>query len=214
MRLDRAKLRALRAWDAGRLAIRTVRSPGLEIHRGASTNFAAARFVLGPGARVVIGDGVAVDRAQGGLLIAAERGALVDIGEGSWLRCAVEPLRIVAFADAELRVGPGSLLNGCYLSAKRSVVLGRGVFVGLGARIFDADQHDFDAERPERIAPVEVGDHSWIAADATVLRGVRIGAHCVVGTRSVVTRDVPDHRFVRGVPAVCGGRVGDRSRSR
>ena len=47
--------------------------------------------------------------------------------------------------------------------------------MGLGSRVFDSDQHDFDAERPEVIAPVEIGDYTWIAADVTVLKGVRIG---------------------------------------
>ena len=50
--------------------------------------------------------------------------------------------------------------------------MGRRVFVGPGSRIFDADQHDFDAERLEEVEPVSIGDHVWIASDVTVLRGV------------------------------------------
>jgi maltose O-acetyltransferase len=94
------------------------------------------------------------------------------------------------------------------------VDLGRGVCVGFGSRIFDADQHDRDDEHPERIAPVQVGDHTWIAADVTLLRGVRVGSHCIVGTRSVLTTDLPDHTLAYGSPAVARGRVGDRSQAR
>ena len=63
--------------------------------------------------------------------------------------------------------------------------------MGPGSRVFDSDQHDFDAEHPEVAAPVAIGDYVWIASDVTVLRGVTIGEHSVIGARSLVTRDVP-----------------------
>jgi acetyltransferase-like isoleucine patch superfamily enzyme len=59
-----------------------------------------------------------------------------------------------------------------------------------------------------------IGDFSWIASDCTVLKGVTIGAHAVVGARSIVTSDVPDHTLVFGQPARPRGEVGDRSRVR
>jgi maltose O-acetyltransferase len=83
--------------------------------------------------------------------------------------------------------------------------------VGLGSRDVDSDQHDFDADREERIAPVEIGDHVWVAADVTITKGVRIGHHSIVGARSLVTRDVPDHKLAFGSPAEVRGDVGDRS---
>lgn len=214
VRLDAARLRAIQAGDRARLAWRRVLLPGLEIHAGASTNLAAARFLLEPGARVVLRAGVAADRTPGGLVVIAGPGALVDVGEGAWLRGELAPVRLVAFAGAELRVGAGAFLNGCHVSAKRRVVLGRRAFVGPGARVFDADQHDLDADRPERVEPVEVGDHAWIAADVTLLRGARVGAHCVIGARSLVTGVVPDHSLAFGVPARVRGPVGDRSATR
>ena len=92
--------------------------------------------------------------------------------------------------------------------------LGHRAWVGLGSRVFDSDQHDLDAARPERSERVAIGDHVWIASDVTVLRGVRIGAHAVVGSRSLVTSDVPPHALAYGVPARVRGVVGDRSKTR
>jgi hypothetical protein len=181
---------------------------------GASTNLAAGRYVLEPGARVVFGAGIHADRTPGGLIVIAGRDARIEIGAGTWLRGETEPVRLVAFAGAEVVTGPDSFLNGCHLSAKRSVRLGRRAWVGLGSRVFDSDQHDFDAEHPEVVAPVEIGDYTWVAADVTVLKGVRIGSHCIVGTRSLVTRDLPDHTLAFGIPAIARGKVGDRSRTR
>jgi acetyltransferase-like isoleucine patch superfamily enzyme len=53
-----------------------------------------------------------------------------------------------------------------------------------------------------------------VASDVTVMRGVTIGAHAVVGARSLVTRDVPPHTLVYGTPAEPRGTVGDRTNAR
>ena len=86
--------------------------------------------------------------------------------------------------------------------------------MGPGTRIFDADQHDLDHERLERREAVSIGDHTWISSDCAVLRGARIGAHCVIGTRSLVTGEIPPHTLAHGQPARPRGRVGDRSSAR
>lgn len=48
---------------------------------------------------------------------------------------------------------------------------------------------------------VIVEDDVWVGANATVVDGVTIGAHSVVGAGAVVTRSVPPHSVVGGVPA-------------
>lgn len=49
--------------------------------------------------------------------------------------------------------------------------------------------------------PVVIGNDVWIGANVVVLPGVTIGSHCVVAAGAVVTKDVPDHTLVAGVPA-------------
>ena len=48
---------------------------------------------------------------------------------------------------------------------------------------------------------MNVGHNVWIGYGACILRGVTIGNNCVIGTSSVVTKDVPDNAVVGGVPA-------------
>ena len=43
--------------------------------------------------------------------------------------------------------------------------------------------------------------HRWIGAGATILPGICIGEHAIVGAASVVTKDVPDCAVVVGNPA-------------
>ena len=50
-------------------------------------------------------------------------------------------------------------------------------------------------------APVTISDDVWIGAGAVILPGVTIGEHVVVAAGSVVTKDVPSHSVVAGVPA-------------
>ena len=45
------------------------------------------------------------------------------------------------------------------------------------------------------------GESAWIGAGATILPGVRVGKHAIVGAMSVVTKDVPDYAVVVGSPA-------------
>lgn len=49
--------------------------------------------------------------------------------------------------------------------------------------------------------PVVIEDDIWIGANAVILPGVSIGRHSVVAAGSVVTKDVPPHSLVAGVPA-------------
>lgn len=48
---------------------------------------------------------------------------------------------------------------------------------------------------------ITVGDDTWIGTGATVLDGVHIGSHCVIGAGAVVTKDVADYMIVGGNPA-------------
>jgi acetyltransferase-like isoleucine patch superfamily enzyme len=207
----RWRLKTIQAFDRLRLQRLHARHPGLRLDPEASTNFASSRFELAPGARLEIGPRVYTERRARGVHFSIAEGASVEIGADTWLRSDLGSVLIFAFPGARIRIGREGFLNGCHLSAKEAVLIGDRVWIGMGSRVLDADQHDLDAERRERVAPVQIGDHCWIAADVTVLRGVEIGEQCVVGTRSLVTRSLAPHTLAVGNPAVPSGKVGDRS---
>lgn len=48
---------------------------------------------------------------------------------------------------------------------------------------------------------IVIGNDVWIGYDAVILSGVRIGDGSVIGTRAVVTKDVPPYTIVGGIPA-------------
>jgi acetyltransferase-like isoleucine patch superfamily enzyme len=207
--LQRVYLRLLQAWDRARLARLARAHPGLEIDATASTNLASAKFELAPGARLRIVAGVLTERLPGRLVFYVGPGAQMEIGDGTWLRCEVEQIRLVAFEGARLELGRDCWLNGCQLSAKQHIEVAEGASIGPGSRVYDSD-HALDEEHSERCAAVRIGEFSWVSSDVTVLRGVEIGSHCVIGSRSVVTRSIPSHSLAHGAPARTHGRVGRR----
>ena len=62
--------------------------------------------------------------------------------------------------------------------------------------------HDFtQAHLPLQTAPIVVERGAFVGARAFVMPGLTLGAHCLVGAMSVVTRDVPPGARVAGNPA-------------
>lgn len=48
---------------------------------------------------------------------------------------------------------------------------------------------------------IVIGNDVWIGYDAVIMSGVEIGDGAIIGTRAVVTRDVPPYTIVGGVPS-------------
>ncbi|HPS30677.1 MAG TPA: CatB-related O-acetyltransferase [bacterium] len=48
---------------------------------------------------------------------------------------------------------------------------------------------------------IVIGNDVWIGYEAVVLSGVHIGDGAIIGTRAVVTKDIPPYAIVGGVPA-------------
>jgi len=100
-----------------------------------------------------------------------------------------------------------------YIGAGCEIVSVSGVHIGNGCTISDHvyindSSHSFDPrdgllmDRPLNTkGPISIGDGSFLGRNATVLPGVQIGRHCVVGAGSVVTRSAPDYSMVTGNPA-------------
>ena len=189
-RYDRWRWSRVRTRLAGRLELLGEASPHLRL----------ADLRIEAGARVTVGAGFCTERRPGNLFW-IQRNAVLELGARAWLRTEYGDNQLTAFPGARIVVGDDALLNGAMLHAKQSITIGSDARLAFGVRILDADLHDLDAETPERIAPVQIGDRVWLGANVLVLRGVRIGDDVVVGAGSVVTRDLPSRCLAVGSPA-------------
>jgi acetyltransferase-like isoleucine patch superfamily enzyme len=94
----------------------------------------------------------------------------------------------------------------CTISSYKHVRIGEQCVIADRAMFIDFDHGVVEVERPIRLQgiysrPVEVGSNVWIGYGACFLRGVRVGDNSIVGTNSVVTKNVAANSVVGGVPA-------------
>lgn len=82
-----------------------------------------------------------------------------------------------------------------------NVLLGPNVVLTTATHSQDYRIRNHDGESDIMGAPIIIEDDVWIGANVTVMPGVTIGRHSIVGAGSVVTKDVPPDTVVAGVPA-------------
>lgn len=93
----------------------------------------------------------------------------------------------------------------CVIDGSGGLEIGEGCDISCGVHIYThssvlrcvSDRRYSEVDR----APVKIGNHTFVGANAVINKGVIIGNHCIVGAGAVVTKDVPDFMVVGGVPA-------------
>lgn len=100
-----------------------------------------------------------------------------------------------------LQISDQVSLGRCEIILHDKVTIGRCVVINDGALLLTASHSLTDPAWGHKKAPIIIGDYAWIASNAIVLPGVRIGRGAVVGAGAVVREDVPDYGVVIGNPA-------------
>jgi acetyltransferase-like isoleucine patch superfamily enzyme len=124
-------------------------------------------------------------------------GRFAWLGNGTKIRCH----------EGEVLIGQKTVLGQeCTISAYQHVRIGEQCVIADRAMFIDFDHAVVEVERPIRVQGiykrnVDVGSNVWIGYGACVLRGVKVGDNSIIGSNSVVTRDVPSNAVVGGVPA-------------
>lgn len=98
----------------------------------------------------------------------------------------------------------------CQISAINKITIGNGLLTGRYVYIGDNAHGGFSWEEAN-IPPAKrklkskgeivIGNNVWIGDKATILSGVHIGENVIVAANAVVTKDIPSHCIVAGVPA-------------
>jgi acetyltransferase EpsM len=106
-----------------------------------------------------------------------EKSALLQEGSIVLVNCTI---------DMHARVGENVFLSSrCFLS--HHVTIGSHTFCGPAANL---------------AGNTEVGECCFLGINTTTVDGVRLGMNVQTAAGSVITKDVPDHVLIAGVPAV------------
>lgn len=91
----------------------------------------------------------------------------------------------------------------CIILDVCEVHIGDHVMFGPRVGVYTAE-HPIDpevrAEALEYGKPVTIGNHVWVGANVVINPGVHIGDNAVIGSGSVVTKDIPDMVVAAGNP--------------
>lgn len=128
-------------------------------------------------------------------------GGQIIAGDSLIIFSRMYPVEIYPDKGASIVIGKKVCLNeGVAIRAQGKVSIGDYTLLGPMVRIMDSDGHGIDGA-DNKIAPVTIGNHVWIGANALILKGVHIGDYSIIGAGSIVTKDIPAHSIAVGVPA-------------
>lgn len=103
-----------------------------------------------------------------------------------------------------VKVGNNTVINhsGVFLDTNE-INIGKHALIGPKSGLYGAI-HPFDVEARnegiEKAKTINIGDGAWLGGKVTVVPGVSIGKHSVIGAGSVVTKDIPDDVVAVGNP--------------
>ncbi len=106
----------------------------------------------------------------------------------------------------KVHIGAWSTVNRCcsflpsFSQKDGTITIGNHVAIAMGVTFLAAGHNYKQVSLPDTAAPICVGDHAWIGANATILPGVSIGEGAVIGAGSVVSRDIPAWSVAVGIP--------------
>lgn len=133
----------------------------------------------------------------------------IQVGENTYIMHHAE-LHVFNFRDiqqAGIRIGKNCLISEFnVLRGQGGITIGDNVYTASLVQILAVNHVYTDPTRPiiqQGITAqgIVIEDDCWIGAGAIILDGVRIGRGAVVAAGAVVSRDVPAHTVVGGVPA-------------
>ena len=131
------------------------------------------------------------------------RDAQVRLGRWCWIGHGTK----IRSHEGLVEIGAKTVMGQeCTISSFQHVSIGRECVIADRVMLIDFDHGVVEVERPIRQQgiykrDVRVGNNVWVGYGACFLRGTTTGDNCIVGTNTIVTKDIPDNAVVAGAPA-------------
>ncbi|MBK8005212.1 MAG: acyltransferase [Gemmatimonadetes bacterium] len=169
-------LAAIIALARGWLTVRWYRLRGFRVRAGRNFRIFGQLKLSGPG-EVIFGDDVRIDML-------------------------VTPF--THHPDARIEIGNNCFLNGTRFGCFQSIQVGDNGILAQ-AMLMDTNFHSTGADRhnpeaPVKVAPISLAENVWVAAQAGLLPGTRVGRNSVVGFGAVCSGEFPANVIIAGKP--------------
>ncbi|TGE15459.1 acyltransferase [Hymenobacter elongatus] len=199
----------IRKFDNGSYIIADHLSIGSNFRIGSNTTIRATSCVIGDDVAVGAGNTFLIGQELriGNLTIFGNANSLtartVHVGEYVYWDSNVVVGHGGKFSeDAHLRVGSYSMICArITLNVNHAISIGEYVGIGEDVAVWTHGSYLPVLEGfPADFGPVSIGDKVWLPAKSTVLPNRRIGNNVVIGTNSLINKDLPDGCLAGGIP--------------
>ena len=169
-------------------------------------------FEIGPNVQIGCGANIGHDvRIEGDVVIGEnvilETGALligsITIGSDT---CVGRHTYLGTGPQGRITVGSNVHVNSfSSFGAMKSLNIGDHCIFAAYIQVTDSE-HGMELnvlvkEAPINSEPVSIGEGVWLGSHVVILKGVKIGAHAVIGAHSLVNDDIPENAIAFGIPA-------------
>ena len=105
-------------------------------------------------------------------------------------------------SDFNPNTGKSKLMIGSYCSIGEGVnfLLGGGHYENRFST-YPFEFYIYGKEESIEKGNIEIEDDVWIGNDVTIMSGVKIGKGAIIGTKALVTKDIPSYAVAVGIPA-------------
>lgn len=115
---------------------------------------------------------------------------------------------VMIFGDGPIKIGDNVDIGNStiiYASKNGGVTIGDNSLIAAQSYIIDMD-HGIQKDvlvrnQPNTFSSVNIGSDVWIAANATILKGSKIGDGAVIGAKALVKGEIPKNSIAVGIPA-------------
>lgn len=119
-----------------------------------------------------------------------------NLGAGSYVAAPISGACV-----SSMKIGKNVFINsGMLAMARGGITIEDEARIAANVQLITNNHDPYDLDILP-CKPILICKSAWIGAGATILPGVRVGKHAVVGAAAVVTKDVPDYAVAVGNPA-------------
>lgn len=167
---------------------------------------------------VHLGENVYLDTSYGFAAFHSERENGFYLGEASG---AYDRASFIVGKNGQIKVGAYTVLNGTVIVCNDSVCIGNHCLIAWGSVITDtwANLENAPIEKrreilrfaamdeQRRLLPIDaprrvvLEDNVWVGFDSVILPGVTLGRGSIVGSKTIISEDVPPYAIIVGNPA-------------